>query len=240
MNRGHRFKDVIVLLGLSVFVAWFWRSGTEGPTTNAQAVDLLDEELRAQQAGFWSVQGSGLAPSPHARELASQISRGAGPYGLALKALAEGRFADARRYANGVGNQDVGAERVALLRGQIEDYAGQYAQAADWYQNALQDGKKDAVVLSRVGFAMYAMNRYLDAEQFCTQVQDLWGKDGREDRVLSAARENSLGVIALAQGKYLEAEESLMCILNRAGMPRRSRCTYGGWRSEGRPWDQRI
>lgn len=96
---------------------------------------LLQEELsfKNTQIIFLQSQITQLqiqAPSPRARELAAQIPSNADAYALALKAIAESRFDDARPLLEQAQrDKEVELARIYQARGQTEYYAGQYAKA---------------------------------------------------------------------------------------------------------------
>jgi hypothetical protein len=133
--------------GIGVFVlvlVWWWsplapisieKKLSEIKQNTEKIVLLLQEELsfKNTQIIFLQSQITQLqiqAPSPRARELAAQIPSNADAYALALKAIAESRFDDARPLLEQAQrDKEVELARIYQARGQTEYYAGQYAKA---------------------------------------------------------------------------------------------------------------
>jgi hypothetical protein len=91
---------------------------------------MLREELsiKNEQNTFLQEQVVSLqniTPSDRARQLAQQIPEDAGPHALALKAIAEKRFDDARRLLDKAQEQkEIALAEIYRTRGQTEVYAG--------------------------------------------------------------------------------------------------------------------
>ena len=136
--------------GIAVFVLvlWWWSSplapiGVEKKLgeikqDTEKIVELLQQELSIKNTQIVFLQGQverlqTQEPSPRARELAALIPTDADPYALALKAMAESRFDDARRLLEEAArNKEVELAKVYEARGQTEIYTGRYADAVGW------------------------------------------------------------------------------------------------------------
>jgi len=140
------------ILGIIIAVVIFGIVRYSGPTKSnqevikkdvAQIVEMLREELtiKNEQITFLESRITRLqeiSPSDRARQLAQQIPEKAGPYALALKAIAEKRFDDARRFLGKAQEQkEVELAEIYRTRGQTEFYAGNYREAAVWHQKTL-------------------------------------------------------------------------------------------------------
>jgi len=126
----------------------------------AQIVEMLREELSVKNSQIEFLQGQvtrlqGITPSDRVRQLTRQIPEDAGPYALALKAIGEKRFEDARRLLDKAQEEkEIELAEIYRTRGQTELYAGNYTAAASWYEKALdltldnvEMGREAAIVL---------------------------------------------------------------------------------------------
>ncbi|HEV8715347.1 MAG TPA: tetratricopeptide repeat protein [Candidatus Binatia bacterium] len=228
-----RFGEVGVRAtgGIAVFVLvlWWWSSplapiGVEKKLdeikqNTGKIVELLEKELsfKNDQIAFLQGQLEQLqmqVPSPHARELAAQIHADADSYALALKAIAESRFDDARRLLEeATRNKEVELARIYLARGRTETYAGRYIDAIGWYRKTLSLKPDDPYILNETAFALMYAGNYAEAELLFKQSLAIREK-------FLATREKFLGpehpevvpvpdgLAALyhIQGRYAEAE----------------------------------
>lgn len=189
--------------------------------TTRQQIDtveqLLEEEfsrqlgMKDEQITFLQGQIERLQnveePSPRARELAAQIPSDAAPYALALKAIAEKRFDDARKMLTEAQEiREVELSRIYEARGQTEIFAGLYTEAISWYQKGLALRPDDANLLNQTGAAFYLAGRYAEAEPLYQRSLEIREKALGKEHPDVATSLNDLAEFQRAQGRYAEAE----------------------------------
>ena len=168
--------------GIGVFVlvlVWWWsplapigieKRLSEIKQDTERIVVLLREELSVKNTQIVFLQGQverlqAQVPSPRARELAAQIPPDADAYALALKAIAESRFDDARMLLGEAQQaKEVELVRIYQARGETETYAGRYSDAAGWYEKALALNPDDPGLLNVTAVALLNAGRYAKAE----------------------------------------------------------------------------
>ena len=138
---------------------------------------LLENEFR-KQLGAKDLQISFLQgqlelvqkpeePSPRSRELAAQISTDADSYALALKAIAEKRFDEARKLlVKTRESKEVELSKVYEAEGQTESFARRYVEAVSNYKKALELRPSDPELLYQTANALLSARQYTDAETF--------------------------------------------------------------------------
>ena len=135
-----------------------------------QIVEMLKDELSIKSKKIESLQGEvtrlrDIIPSDRAIQLAQQIPEDAGPYALALKAIAEKRFEDARRLLDKAQEQkEIELAEIYGTRGQTELYAGNYKGAAGWYEKAL-DLAPDNIDMGREAGIVFLYNAKYDESE---------------------------------------------------------------------------
>ena len=150
-------------------------------------VQSLEEEFRKQlgtkdtQIVFLQGQLQQLQkveePSSKARQLAAQIPTDADPYALALKAIAENRFDDARKFLKEAQETKViELSRIYEASGQTEAFAGHYADALDWYQKALALRPDDPALMNETAVAFFNAAKYAEAEPLCKRSLAIYEK----------------------------------------------------------------
>lgn len=136
----------------------------------AQIVEMLREELSIKNKQIEFLQGEitglrDITPSDRASQLAEQIPEDAGPYALALKAIAEKRFDDARRLLDKAQEQkETELAEIYRTRGETELYAGNYIDSATWYDKALELEPDNRKMLEGGGVAFLLNEKYEKAE----------------------------------------------------------------------------
>jgi tetratricopeptide (TPR) repeat protein len=175
-------------------------------------VALLEQELAIKNAHINFLQGQverfqAQGPSPRARELAAHIPSDADPYALALKAIAEGRFDDARRLlGEAQKTKEVELMQIYQARAETEMYAGRYGDAVGWYEKALSINPDDARLLGGIGIALVYAGNYVKAESPLRQALAILEKAlGPEHRDVATSLHN-LALLYQAQGRYADAE----------------------------------
>lgn len=127
-------------------------------------VRIIEEELRKQleirDVQIASFQGQlerfQREPSPRAREFANQIPENADPYTLALKAIVEKKFKNARELlGQAQETKEVELSKIYEARGQTEIFAGHYADATGWYQKSLLLRPDAPELLYQTALALY-------------------------------------------------------------------------------------
>ncbi len=210
--------------GIAVFtlVLWWWSSplapiGVEKKLgeikqDTEKIVALLQEELSIKntQIGFLQGQIERLQtqePSPRARELAAQIPADADPYALALKAMAESRFDDARRLlGEAARDKEVELARIYKARGQTETYAGRYADAVGWYRKALALKPDDPYILNETTVALTYAGQYAEAMPLSQRALAIREKVLGPEHPGVATSLNNLAALYYTQGQYAKAE----------------------------------
>ncbi len=146
-------------------------------------------------------------PSPRARKLAAQIPSDADPYALALKAIAEKRFDNARELLSEAQKiKEVDLSIIYGARGQTEIFAIRYTDAINWYQKALALRQDDPSLLNQTALAFYFAGKYAEAEPLFRRSLEIWEKALDKEHPNVAASLNNLAEIYRTQGKYGEAE----------------------------------
>ena len=177
-----------------------------------QIVALLKDELslKNRQIGELQAQlelGQLPAVSERARELAAQIPKTADPYARALKAIAEGRFDEARQLLDEViatQEEDLGTAYHA--RGETEFYAGRYPDAASWYKKALALRPDDPNIMIDAAVSSRYAGEHEAAEPLYRRALEIQQRTlGPEHEAVGVSLDN-LATLYRAQGKLDEAE----------------------------------
>ena len=150
-----------------------------------------------------------IEPSTRAKELASQIPDNSDTYSLALKAVAEHRYDDARNLLNEAErNAEVDLFNIYTAKGQNEIYAGCYKEAVSWYERARSLRPDDVMILSELGTAYFLAGRYAEAQSAAREELTQWERisQGNIFNMFYGRCCNELAVIYSVLGKYSEAE----------------------------------
>jgi len=169
-NKKWLFNGVGATI-IAVLVGMLFKPAPPDSSGWDKAVSLLQDALRAKEAQIAFLQGEiekiqAAEPSEMARELADKIPPNADPYALALKAIAQERFNDARKLLRQAQQKkELALADIYEARGQTEQYAGHYSTAAKWFDKALSLKPNDLALLSQAGVAFYIAGQYGQAEE---------------------------------------------------------------------------
>lgn len=106
-----------------------------------------------------------LVPSKRAEEYAKQISSAQGPLVEVYRAITERKFDEASQLLDEVERADEASPgRIRLARARVAMYEGMYAEAAERYDEVLEDKPDDLTVISEVALAWYYAGRLQRAE----------------------------------------------------------------------------
>lgn len=128
-----------------------------------ETVQQLRREL-SMYAGRPMLEVKSVLPSAKAVELAKLIRPDDGPYALALKATAEGRFEDARSFFTEAERFATDLRPLYAARGDMEGYAGAPAEQLKWIEKALALNPEDPELLIKKGVALMALGKPAEAE----------------------------------------------------------------------------
>lgn len=221
-----RFGDVGVKatggLALFVLVLGWWISPLAPIQTEEIGIELgeikhlLEQEFRKQlgekdmQIAFLQgqvLQLQAIKPSIQAQDLARHIPDNADPYTLALKAMAESRFDDARELlVRAQESKEVELSKIYEARGHTEEYAARYSEALGWYQKALALRPDDLSLMNQVAGALYNSGREEEAMPLCERVLAIREKTLAEDDPKLAQSLNNLALVYYSQKRFEEAE----------------------------------
>ncbi|MDA2932472.1 tetratricopeptide repeat protein, partial [Nitrospinae bacterium AH-259-F20] len=199
-------------IAVFLFVLWWWSSPFAPIGQREKVVSLLENELSLKNRQIEFLQGQierpqALALSRKARMLAEQIPSDADSYALALKATAERRFDDARRFLNEAErNKKVELAKIYVAHGEMEVYAGRYPVAVGWYQKALDLRPNDPGLLNSTALALHLAANYTKAEPLYRRSLTIREKTLGPEHPGVATSLNNLAGLFLSQGKYFEAE----------------------------------
>jgi tetratricopeptide (TPR) repeat protein len=178
-----------------------------------EAVEKLREELAINK--IQAVSPKDLAeksqtvikPSEEAKKTAKKIPDDAGPYALAMKAVAESKFDKARKLAEKAAEEkEVELAEIYRLRGEIETYAGKYKAAAKWYKEALRLAGDDEKILREAATAFYYNAEYKEAEPLMNRALEIDEKAFGKDHPDVARDLNNLSLLLKATNRLRDAE----------------------------------
>jgi tetratricopeptide (TPR) repeat protein len=131
----------------------------------------------------------------------------ADPYALALKAIAESRFDDARMLlAEAQKAKEVELVQIYQARGETEIYDGRYVDAVDWYEEALSLNPSDPKLLNGLAVALIYAASYEKVEPLLQRALAISEKALGPDHPDAAQSLNNLALLYHGQGRYAEAE----------------------------------
>ncbi len=196
---------VLVAVGITLQVTGSRREAEEHQRTSEKKLfSKIDDLQRALSVGLRMPMGPTEAPplpSVRAVQLAGLVGPNDGPYALALKATAERRFDDARRFftrAQEDGNTD--PRTLYAARADMEGYAGDYVEQIEWLQKGLALAPHDSELLLKKGVASMARGRFEEAKAPLEQAA------ASEDRATAALAQTTLACGYLRQGNVSEAK----------------------------------
>jgi tetratricopeptide (TPR) repeat protein len=143
-------------------------------------------------------------PSPSARVIAAQIHVTINPYFLALKAIAERRFADVVPLLNKAERLQFSALKVMRARAWAAIYAGRYAEAAAWYKRTLSlDALPSGPLTLEAANALHLAGEREEAETLYKEFITSAEKTGN---LLRPAARNNLGTMYATHGDWVQAQ----------------------------------
>jgi tetratricopeptide (TPR) repeat protein len=187
-NKVGFWGAVAGILGIIITVAIFLIVQCFGPTKAnqevikkdvAQIVEMLREELGMKDEQIMFLQDEvtrlrDIVPSDRARHLAQKIPEDAGPYALALKAIAEKRFDDARQLLDKAQEEkEIELAEIYRTRGQLELYAGNYKEAADWCEKSLELAPDNIEISRWAGRVFHYNAKYDKAEKLLRRALEI-------------------------------------------------------------------
>jgi tetratricopeptide (TPR) repeat protein len=160
-----------------------------------------------------------LAPSARARELARQIPPNASLITQAQKAVAEGRYDDARRlFDEATRNKQSDLAEIYQARANAEIYAGRYKDGIDWFEKALQTSpKENPDLLQDFGIALMSMSDFSRAEAVLKRELEIRKSSVNYDDKEAAPSTFTLGSLYFVQGKLDESKLLLQSLQNIKG-----------------------
>ncbi|MGA2033171.1 MAG: tetratricopeptide repeat protein [Thermoguttaceae bacterium] len=203
-----------LLAGSAIFalsaVWWLWTPWTPVRIRKPVIDDLtvvLGEEI---VAGILVLPDAHLAVveppilPPQAGEGAKLIRDDAEPCQLALKAIAQGRFQDARPLLEKA-SQAAGADeaRIRTVEAQLEMYACRFAEAAGAYEAALKRTPENPMLLCQLAMARMQTGEFREAEKAAERARACRDKSSASEP-FAAAYAHLRGLLSLARGKDLE------------------------------------
>jgi len=170
--------------------------------------EALREELAINKIQLVTEKGlPAIQPSEEAKKIAEKIPDNAGPYALAMKAVAESQFDKARELSEKAAKEkEVELAEIYRLRGEIEIYAGNYKAAAEWYKEALKLAGSDEKILREAATAFYYNAEYKKAEPLLKHALEIDEAAFGKDHPKVATRLNNLAQLYQATNRLKEAE----------------------------------
>ncbi len=146
-----------------------------------------------------------------ARQLAELIDENTSSYHRGLKAIAQGRFGEARRLlATAMKDDDAEPLQIHLARAQNEMYAGQFLDAVGWYKNAVGRKPDDPKLLCQMAVAWMQAGKFDRAEPVVARAVKACRQKLAEDGPAVAACLHVQAALNVGLGRqYDEAEQ--MC-----------------------------
>jgi tetratricopeptide (TPR) repeat protein len=145
--------------------------------------------------------------SKEARELAPHIPDDAGPYALAIKAIAQERFDDADNLLDQpTKQQEAELAKIYIARGNSKYYQGKYHEALHWSKKALSLHPGDPVILNQVGLYSTYAGEYIEAEPLLKRALKIRENQLNPDQRNIADSLNNLAGLYESQSEYEQAE----------------------------------
>lgn len=213
------------LVGLGVFgaVGGWWLSPWAPVGIRKRAIEdmarPLAEEIAAVVLVMCEEQVAILQPPipPQcARQTAMSIDDDqANSYQLGLKAIALGRFDEARHLlAQAMRNDDARPEEIRLARAYNEMYAGRFEDATDRYNDALQKGHEDPLLLCQMAVARMHDGKFDQAEPLVFRALEVCRKSPTEEDPALAVCLHVQAALHVGLGKDYD-QAVLMCLQTR-------------------------
>ncbi|MEE8450275.1 MAG: tetratricopeptide repeat protein [Thermoguttaceae bacterium] len=170
-------RVVATILSLVMICWWF---GPFGPVDVRQPepVDLIGPLAEQIVAVALVMPNTSVAtlqrpiPSPGVRQLAWQIGDDANEYYRGVRAIARGRFDEARTLlAEAMGKDAAKPVQIRIARAMNEMYAGRFLDAVQWYDGALQSRPEDPELLCQMAVAWMLLYQFDKAEPLLAQAE---------------------------------------------------------------------
>lgn len=176
-------------------------------------------ELKMEQMSLPEERGESrrpLVPSKRAEEYAEQISSGWGPLVEVYKAVTARKFDEASCLLDKVERAgDASPGRIRLARARIAMYEGMYGEAAELYDEVLEDNPHDLSVMSEVALAWYYAGRFQRTEPLMRAIlATREAAIGPEQHETIVAMKNLANVLD-SLGRFDEAESFARTVLQR-------------------------
>jgi tetratricopeptide (TPR) repeat protein len=223
-NKIGFWGAIASILGILLFFIFQYFSPTKANQEKikkdlAQVVEMLRDELSIKNENIEFLQGEitrrqDIYPSDRARQLAQKIPDDAGPYALALKAIAGRRFKDARHFLDKAQEEkEIELAEIYITRGQTELYAGKTKDAAKWCEKALELAPDNIEIMREAGFVFLSNLMYNKAEPLLRKVLEINEKSFGLNNSKVKRSQNDLALLMLAMKSYNEAEPLLHSVL---------------------------
>lgn len=182
-------------------------------------VSLLEGELRIKDQKIESLQNQlegikAQKPSLRAKELAGEIPITADDYALALKAIAEERYDEARTLLDRAAQKkEAQLIKIYLARGTTEYYSGNIPETLKWCGKAEALGLIDLDDLHQTLSIYYVCASYIAAERIGQKLLEIHRKQTPPDYQSVASIQSLLGAIYLDQARFADAEAQFREVL---------------------------
>jgi hypothetical protein len=152
---------------------------------------------------------------------AAQIPVDDRPFAQAMKAIAEARYADARKYLDQVEKSgDVEPTKWHLARGQLELFGGRPWNAPQWFDKAVADAPTDLEILCQSASAWALAGNYAKAAEIGQTLLERAESNGAAAANMVPVAYNLLAAVKICQGHLQDAEafsQKSQAIVEKAG-----------------------
>lgn len=199
-----------------VMICWWF--GPCGPVSvrRPEPVDLVGPLVEQIVAVALVMPNASVAtlqppiPSLDVRQLAEQIGDDANEYYRGLRAIAHGRYGEARSLlATAMTNDAAKPEQIRIARALNEMYAGRFLDAVQWYDGALQSDPEDPKLLCQMAVAWMFLYQFDKAQPLLAQAEAACQAAGSEGPTVALGICRHLQAIpCIGRGKGYEEAES--------------------------------
>jgi len=184
-----------------------------------QTVKQLEEQLAQSQALAGPGEQQVPQPTQQAKDLAALIEDDAGPYALALKAIAEGNAEKAdelldetQQFLDPV--QDEAQARIYMARMQNASFAGRPQDALKYCDKLRPLAGNDTLILNKMAEVYYANAEYKEAEPLIERALNIDEASLGKDNLKVAIHLNNLAQLYQDTNRLKEAEPLMKRALN--------------------------
>ena len=179
-----------------------------------QPIAQLEEQLAQPSALASSGQEKLPQPTQEAKDIAAHIEDDAGPYALALKAIATGQFQeaddlldDSQQLLDKVQEQKDQAQiKIYMARIQNSSYVGRHRQALQYCDKLLPLAGNDPQVLYWIAYVYHDNAKYDEAEPLYRRTLEIDQASFGPDHPEVATDLNNLAALLQATNRFDEAE----------------------------------